>query len=189
MRSDRKPSHANRLILISAMPFPLAILVTLLFVFTVGIDFPRDVAPGSSLVLPGLAVSGAILSLITARIRQGWIEAAPRRFSLILCTATSLMAWPVWTMGILPSVNGMRLDTERTSTMRLSTLTFTHASKSRQIYYWARLQQVGTETGIGDGRYFIPKAVYDAWQGQIGRTVTVRHATGLLGAETVLEFG
>ena len=188
MSSVQKPRQANRLILISAIPFPLAILATLLLVFAAGARFPRDVAPGSSLALPGLIVSLAIMSLITARVRRHWIEPAPRRFSLILCTATSLMAWPVWTMGILPSVNGMHLHAERTSAMRLSALTFSHASKGRQIYYWGTLQPAGEATGIGAGRYFIPKAIYDAWQGQVGKRVTVHHATGLLRAEAVLEF-
>lgn len=187
MKKAESPKDAS-LPMLSVLPFPLAILTTLAFVLTVGTHFPRDIAPGSSLILPGLLLSIAVLLVVMGRVRRRWSDPAPRRFSLILCVITSALAWPVWTTGILPSVNGIKLGAEQISTMRLAGLTTSHASKGRQIYYWARLQATSPASRIGSGRYFVPKAIHDGWQSRTGQEVAVVHATGLLGAETVLSF-
>lgn len=185
----RFPRHGARLLLLSFAPFPLAILLTLLFILTIGTRFPRDVAPGSSLILPGFVLSGIVMALITALVRRHWPEPALRRASLLLCGLTSLMAWPVWTTGILPSANGAILGPRQTSAMQLMDLSTSHASKSRDIYYWATMRPgQDTAAALGPGRYFVPQATYEMWQMRIGRDVRVDHATGLLGAETVLGF-
>jgi hypothetical protein len=185
----RIPRNGARLLLLSSAPFPLAIALTFLFILTIGTRFPRDVAPGSSLILPGFVLSGIVMALITALVRRHWPEPALRRFSLFLCGITSLMAWPVWTTGILPSVNGAILGPRQTSAMRLTGLSISHASKGRRIYYWAAMRPPpDTASALGAGRYFVPQQVYEAWQPQVGRDVRVDHATGLLGAETVLNF-
>lgn len=180
--------NGTRLILLSILPFPLAILTTFLFVFTIGRRFPRDIAPGSSLMLPGVLLSIAVMLVTTAYVRRRWIEDAPRRFSLFLCALTSMMAWPVWTVGTLPSVNGMSLGEARTSGMRLERLTMSQASKGRRLYYWASLAPAVSPSRIGAGRYFVPKEIYDDWELRTGENVQVVHASGLLGAETLLDY-
>lgn len=188
MKKFASVENGSCLILLSVLPFPLAIVTTLLFVFTIGRRFPRDIAPGSSLVLPGLLLAVAVMLFVIAYARRLWIDDAPRRFMLILCGATSLMAWPVWTTGILPSINGMSLGSERVSAMRVVHLTTSQASKGRQIYYWATLAPADGASGVGAGRYFVPAGIYDAWQSPTGRAVKVVHATGLLGAQVVLDY-
>ncbi len=188
MKKPAKVQNGSRLVLLSVLPFPLAILSTIAFVLTIGTRYPRDIAPGSSLILPGLVLSIVVMLLVTAHVRRNWIEDAPRRFSLILCAITSLLAWPVWTVGILPSVNGISLGREQVSAMRLVGLSTTRAKSGRRLYYLATLEPGVRSAEIGAGRYFFSKEIYDRWQSRTGREVTVMHASGLLRAQAVLDF-
>jgi hypothetical protein len=173
---------------LSASPFPLAIGATLALLLLVGERWPRGVAPGSSLAPAGLVTTACFALLVTLSVRQQWQKREPRRFSLILCGVTSLMAWPVWTMGVLPSINGVHLGAVHETAMRLERTTTSSASKSRRIYYWAVLSPAAHNSPLGAGRYFIPQERHEAWTQMGEGVVKVQHARGLLGAETVLGF-
>lgn len=182
------PHNRNRLLLLSALPFPLAIGATFALVLLVGERFPRQLAPDATLAPAGLAMTLLAMGAILSVIWRQWTDDAPRRFALLLVTLTSLLAWPVWTIGIAPSVNGMRLGPQQASTMRVVELTMSRASKGRSIYYWARLRPADARSRVGAGRYFVPQHIHERWQARTGAEVTVRHATGLLGAETIISF-
>lgn len=187
VKSERLPD-GNRLILLSVLPFPMAVLGTFLLIATIGNRFPRNLAPGSSLALHGLILSLLVMGAVTLHVRRRWHERRVRRFSLLLCAITSVMAWPVWTVGVLPSVNGLDHDVPLVTPMQLKSLTTSHASKSRTIYHWAFLERAEGTAVIGEGRYFVAQPVFERWQGRVGRTVAVSHASGLLGARIILDY-
>lgn len=181
------------LLVATFVPFALPFAVTLLLVLLVGNHFPRDLAAGSSLVLSGLVAGLVVMVGVNAHVARRWPAARARQLALILSGATTLMGWPLWTMGVLPSVNGMALGELRVTSMRLEGLEVTRASKGRQLYYWARLApdggaDVGPDAKLGAGRYFIPREVHDRWQQDGPATVRVGHARGLLGAEIVRDY-
>ena len=186
-----KPDLDNKgqfLVLCALLPFVLPILGTLLLVLLVGNHFPRDIAPGSGLKLAGLIAALLAGAGVLAVVHRRWPDPQARRFALVLCGVTSLMAWPVWTVGLLPSVNGMALADSETTAMYLNGLEVTQASKSRALNYWARLAPVNPGTGLGAGRYFIPREIHARWDAAKTPTVQVEHATGLLGAEVVRDY-
>lgn len=183
-----KPHAPGRLLLISALPLPLAVLSTFLCLFAVGNQAPRDIAPGCSLALPGLVWSLAILGAMAAYVRTHWRETAARRLNLLVGGLMSLIAWPIWTLGPLPSINGLSLNPAATSSMRLDDLTTSTVSKSRRLYYWAHLRPISAERPIAAGRYLISQTISEALKARKGGEVEVRHATGLLGAEVILNI-
>lgn len=183
-----KPHSQGRLLLLSALPLPLAVLSTFACLFIVGNGSPRDIAPGSSLALPGLVWTLVVLGGITAYVRAHWHEVPARRFALLIGAIVSLIAWPIWTLGPLPSINGLSLGAEASSSMRLDDLTTSTVSKSRRLYYWAHLRPISAETSIGSGRYLISQTVFEALTARRGQTVEVRHSAGLLGVEVVLDI-
>lgn len=186
-----KPDLDNKgqfLVLCALAPFALPILGTLLLVLLVGNHFPRDIAPGSGLKLAGLIAALLAGAGVLAVIHRRWPDPQARQLALALCGAASLMAWPVWTVGVLPSVNGMALADSETTAMHLTGLDVTHASKGRELYYWARLAPVNPGTRLGAGRYFIPRELHARWEAAKTQTVQVEHATGLLGAEVVRDY-
>ena len=186
-----KPNLDNRgqfLVLCTLAPFALPIIGTLLLVLLVGNHFPRDIAPGSGLKLMGLIAAVLAGAGVLAIVCRRWSDPQARRLALVLCGVTTLMAWPVWTVGVLPSVNGMALAESEVTAMRLTGLEVTHASKSRELYYWASLASPIADTRLGAGRYFISRELHARWSVTRAQTVQVKHATGLLGAEVVRDY-
>lgn len=170
------------------LPFAVPFALTLLLLVTVGEGWPRDIAPGSGLKAAGFIAAMSTAGGIWWRIAGRHADARGKRFAAILCAVTGAMGWPVWTAGVLPSVNGAVLGREGTAAMRLEGLEVTHASKSRRLYYWARLDPLNAGTKIAAGRYFIPQSTYDRWAATRPRVVRVSHAPGLLGAEVVTRY-
>ncbi|RZM00151.1 MAG: hypothetical protein EOP73_17360 [Variovorax sp.] len=108
-----------------------------------------------------------------------------------LLVVTSLLAWPTWTWGVLPSLNGVRVADVQSTTMRLERLQQTTVSKSRERNHWAHLQPVASaaaDSPLRQGRYFITRETYEQWQPGAPRDVVVVHGTGLLGARVVLAL-
>lgn len=169
-------------------PFMLAIVVTMLLVVFVGDDIPRNIAYGSSLATWGLVVALISATAPFAILRNNWSQPMMRRMALGLCGLGAFMSWPVWTMGILPTVNGMHMGMIQTSEMRLDRLETSHASKSRQIYHWAYLQPVSPRAALEGGRYFVSANEYQRWTNARPQTVEISYATGLLGAKVVTAY-
>ncbi len=168
-------------------PFAVPIITTFALLLA-GNHFPRNIAADSSLGLAGFVASIAVMIVVNIAVAKQWRDPSARKFALAISALTSLMAWPVWTVGVSPSINGIATGPSQTSPMRLTRLDVTHASKSQKLYYWATLDPDMPQSLIGAGRYFIPFETYEQWQKAAPRTVRVSHATGLLGAEIVLGY-
>ena len=171
-----------------ALPFALPMLATLLLVLLVGNRFPRDIAPGSSLALPGLLAAVAVALVILRRVTQDWPQPEARKPALLFTGLASLMAWPAWTVGVLPSVNGLALGELNYATMQLRGLDMTYGRKGRTTYYWAQLEPQYPASAAGEGRYLIPFELHETWSRTRPAAVEVGHARGLLGAEVVRDF-
>ncbi|MGB5076885.1 MAG: hypothetical protein WBO17_05340 [Sphingorhabdus sp.] len=188
MQTRTQQSGIQWAIPLAFTPFMFAIVATILLVLIVGNEVPRAVAYGSSLAIWGLGAAFLSAVLPLQFMQRKWPQPNMRRAGLIACGLAALMAWPVWTMGILPTVNGLVMGAITTSEMRLMRQETSHASKSRQIYHWAYLQPVSDETPLRAGRYFVTAQDYARWNSKRPDSIQVDHANGLLGAEVVLGF-
>ena len=173
---------------VALLPFFIPILLTLLLVLTVGEGWPRNLAAGAGLKLPGLIVAGAVATLVWRRVVRAVDDGRARRFAGLLCAVTGLMSWPVWTVGVLPSLNGAMPGETRSTTMQLERLDITRPSKGNGYYHWAVLRAARAGTVPASGRYFIPEHVYRQWNARRPATVTLVHARGALGAEVVTAY-
>lgn len=170
------------------LPFAAPVAATLAMVMLVGDRWPRNLAPGSGLKLAGFCAT-AITCLLAWRLAVRGIEdRRVHRFAAGLCAATGLLGWPVWSVGILPSVNGFRLDVEQTVTMSLERTETTRQSKSSRINHWAWLRAPDASSAAASGRYYIPEDVHADWSRRGAGPVRVTLARGLLGARVVTGF-
>lgn len=170
------------------LPFAVPIMLTFALLLLIGSTWPRDLAPGSGLKLAGLCAT-AITTFAVWRNATSQVE-NPKvcKAVAVLCAITGLMGWPVWSVGVLPSVNGAALHDHAKVRMRLERTEITHASKSRELYHWAWLKAERDNAAIGSGRYFIANDVFDRLSRTAPSTVDVTIAQGLLGARVVLAF-
>lgn len=171
-----------------AVPFALPFALTLVIVLVVGEAWPRSIAPGSGLKLAGLIAAAITSTAVWYRIVSTFADQRVHVFTAVVCTVTSLMGWPVWTVGVLPSINGAMLGSDKMVTMRLGQIDITRPSKGSGFYYWAKLEPVHPGAVIERGRYFIPEDVFRRWALHKPATVRVVHAQGLLGAQVVIEY-
>lgn len=188
MKSPLGSSPTQWILAIGFTPFVVSIITTMGLVFLVGDRVPRVIAPGSSLVAAGLSVTllTGLFPLTTMWLR--WSEPLARRQTILICGFAALMSWPIWTMGVMPTVNGMRFGPVHSTAMRLIRQEIRHASRNPTIYHWAYLRPAAADSGLTAGRYFVPTADYDIWSGAPPRNIQVHHATGLLGAEILFSF-
>lgn len=172
------------------LPFVIPALLTLVLVITVGESWPRQIAPGSGLKLAGLLASGFTAVIVFAAITRKVAESRVHKAGALLCAVTGLMGWPVWTLGVLPSVNGSQLGTAQATPMVLENTEITIASRSSDRYHWAWLRPAtapGTDPMQAD-RYFISEELYTRWTANPPASVTLTTATGRLGAQVVTGF-
>ena len=76
------------------------------------------------------------------------------------------MAWPVLTIGVMPTVNGARLGAPTITAMSIERLEITYASRSRGRYHWAHLRPPGANASLRAGRYFVSEAEYTRWSAE-----------------------
>lgn len=170
------------------LPFATPVAVTLLLVVLVGEAWPRNIAPGSGLKLTGF-IATAITSLMVWRVAvTGIADRWAHRFAALLAGVTGLMGWPVWSVGVLPSVNGARLGPAQTVAMALERTEISTVSRSRRLNHWAWLHPASPDSPAAAGRYFIPEDAYSRWNETHPRSVRVTIASGLLGAQVVTGF-
>lgn len=105
----------------------------------------------------------------------------------LFCSMVGLLAWPVWSMGVLPSLNGASLHEPRTVVATLERTEATAKRRSRELNYWAWLvPQEGV--GLAAGRYVIREALHERLAAEAPATLEVEAATGMLGAVVVLAI-
>jgi hypothetical protein len=179
------PSFFAKLLL----PFAIPILVTFALVLTVGESWPRNMAPGSGLKLWGLCAAAVTTVLVWRFATSGIADLRVHKVAAVICGVVGLMGWPVWSVGVLPSINGISLASEETAPMTLERMEVTTVSRSSDLNHWAWLRPEAADSPLDGGRYFIPEATYDDWNSQPPRSVTVISARGLLGARVVTGFG
>lgn len=170
------------------LPFALPILATFALLFLVGNQWPRDIAIGSGLKMPGLCVAALSAFVIWWWSVRQIQDRRIRAFAAIFCGVTGLMGWPVWTVGILPSVNGSILSQPSHVPMTLDRVEMTPKSKSRGFYHWAYLKTTNSNSAIQSGRYFISEVDYQRLDSSKPTAVDVTVAQGLLGAYVVLGY-
>jgi hypothetical protein len=166
------------------LPFAVPMVLTAALVIVVGESWPRQIAPGSGLKLAGLGASALTTILVWHRVTHGIADRRVRKMAALICGMVGLLGWPVWSVGILPSINGASLGPATTQRMVLERTDSTPVSRSRARNHWAWLRS-------GDARadrYFISEELYTRWNSQRPDTVTVTIAPGLLGAEVVTGY-
>lgn len=105
-----------------------------------------------------------------------------------ICGLVGVMGWLVWSVGVLPSVNGFCLGPREKVRMTLMRTQITPVSRSRAFNHWAWLRPEAQNARAEAGRYFISVETYQRWNEQQPSTVTVTIAPGLLGAQVVTGF-
>lgn len=170
------------------LPFVVPILLTFALVLLVGDLWPRHIVPGSGLKLAGLGAATITSAIVWRLAMRGIEDRRAQKFAALLSAVTGLMGWPVWSTGILPSINGFMLDSERTVQMSLERIEITPKSKSRGYYHWAWLRIDTNDSAIGSGRYFISEEIYNDWNKRSPATVDVQVSRGVLGAYVVTGF-
>lgn len=170
------------------LPFAFPMLVTLALVILVGESWPRNIAPGSGLKLAGLVATALTGAMVWHRATRKIADRRAHKMAALMCAVTGLMGWPVWTVGILPSVNGISLGPQSAVRMALERTEVTTVSRSSALNHWAWLRNLSPDAEVGAGRYFIPEATYQRWNSEQPSTVTVTAARGLLGAQVVTGY-
>ena len=188
MQRTPRPKPPASFLLKLLLPFVGPMGLTFALLILAGEHWPRDIAPGSGLKFAGLCASALTALAIWHLATRGFADLNLRRFAAIVCAVTGLMGWPVWTTGVLPSVNGMVLGNPVTVPMTFERTERTQQSRSRNHYHWVWLKTQSASSPIGSGRYFISEGVYDALTARRPVTVRVTVAHGLLWAQVVQGF-
>lgn len=170
------------------LPFALPIVLTFVLVFTVGERWPRNIAPGSGLKLAGMLVAALTSVIIWNLVARSIEDHRARSFGALLCAVTGLLGWPVWSVGVLPSVNGFKLGEPQTISMTLERTEVTPVKQSSRFNHWAWLKTDRLDLPIASGRYFISKQTYDDWSRRESGPVKITFARGLLGAQVVIGY-
>jgi hypothetical protein len=185
---SRPPTLPASFLLKTALPFVLPVALTVIILLTVGETWPRSIAPGSGLILPGLIPSAMFATLAWRIAGRAFEDQNVSKFAAIICAATGLMGWPIWTIGVLPSINGAILDHEQFAPMYLGRLDVSRPKGGGSPSYSVRLEPVHPGGPIDGGRYYISKEVYLRLESQQPVAIRVAHSRGLLGAVVVTDY-
>lgn len=167
------------------LPFFVPFALTLILIAFVGESWPRNLVPGSGLKLIGL-VATALTGLLSWKIAvRGLNDIRAHKAAALLVTITGLMGWPVWTVGFLPSINGIHVEDQQTVSMILERTETTTVSRSRKRNHWAWLRPINPGSLAGSGRYFITEETYARWELEEPREVELIVGQGILGAQVV----
>lgn len=170
------------------LPFFLPAILTLVLMFTVGESWPRNIAPGSGLKLWGFGATAVTALLAWRYAIRGIADPRAHKMAAAVCGVVGLMGWPIWSIGILPSINGVSLGPAETVRMTLERTETSQESRSRRLNHWAYLAPANPDAPVGAGRYFIAEDVHDDWNSRRPRSVSLTTAEGLLGAQVVTAF-
>jgi len=170
------------------LPFTIPMLLTAALVILVGESWPRNIPPGSGLKVPGFGASVLTSLIVWQFITRSIGDKRVHKMAAVMCGVVGLMGWPVWSVGVLPSVNGFSLGPGVSVRMTLTRTEITTVSRSRAFNHWAWLRPEVPTARVKAGRYFISEETYQRWNDQRPSTVTVTISKGLLGAQIVTGF-
>ena len=170
------------------LPFAIPMLLTVALVIFVGESWPRNIAPGSGLKVLGFGASILTSVVVWYCMTRNISDKRVHKMAALICGVVGLMGWPVWSVGVLPSVNGFSLGPRDSVRMTLARTEITTVSRSRDFNHWAWLQPEAPTSGVKAGRYFISEETYQRWNDQRPRTVNVTISKGLLGAQIATSF-
>lgn len=163
-------------------------LLTAALVILVGESWPRNIAPGSGLKVPGFGASVLTSLIVWQFITRSIGDKRVHKMAAIICGVVGLMGWPVWSVGVLPSVNGFSLGPRESVRMTLTRTEITTVSRSRAFNHWAWLRPEVPTARAKTGRYFISEQTYQRWDDERPSTVNVTISEGLLGAQIVTDY-
>jgi hypothetical protein len=190
MQKSRTPPTIvpPRFFALLVLPLAIPMLLTLALLLSLGEAWPRTIAPGSGLKLFGLCAS-ALTCLMAWRLAiRGIADRRAHKMVALLCGVVGLIGWPVWSVGVLPSVNGFHLGSEEAERMMLERTEVTAVSRSSDRNHWAWLRPERTVSKARQGRYFISEELFTRWNRERPGSVTVRIAQGTLGAQVVTGY-
>lgn len=170
----------------TALPFVLPVALAVIIFLTVGENWPRSNAPGSGLTLPSLIASAMFATLAWRIAGRAFGDERVSKFAAIICAATGLMGWPIWTIGVLPNINGAILDHEQFAPMRLGRLDVSRP-KGGSPDYSVWLEPVHPGGRIDGGRHYISEEVYQRLESQKPVAIRVAHSRGVFGAVVVTD--
>ena len=180
--------HGGWIVALCFAPIAGWVLITIALALLQPAGLPRLMPPGEGLAWQGLVVT---LLVTVGVVWQQWrstTDPSERKVLAGLALAGGLMAWPIVTLGPLPSLNGLRLSDTRTTPMQLTRLSTSPQKHSREPYHWAHLQPQPGDTTLRGGRYFIAGEDFEAWTARRPGTLYITHHRGLLGARVLTDI-
>ena len=180
--------HGGWIVALCFAPIAGWVLITIALALLQPAGLPRQMPPGEGLAWQGLAGTLLVTAWVVRHVFRTTTDTAERKVLAGLALAGGLMAWPIVTLGPLPSLNGARLSDTRTTPMQLARLSTSPQKRSREPFHWAHLQPQPGDTTLRGGRYFIAGEDFEAWAARRPGTLHITHHRGLLGARVLTDI-
>ena len=180
--------HGGWIVALCFAPIAGWVLITIALALLQPAGLPRQMPPGEGLAWQGLAGTLLVTAWVVRHVFRTTTDTAERKVLAGLALAGGLMAWPIVTLGPLPSLNGARLSDTRTTPMQLARLSTSPQKRSREPFHWAHLQPQPGDTTLRGGRYFIAGEDFEAWAAGRPGTLHITHHRGLLGARVLTDI-
>ena len=180
--------HGGWIVALCFAPIAGWVLITIALALLQPAGLPRLMPPGEGLAWQGLVVTLLVTAWVVWQQWRSTTDPSERKVLAGLALAGGLMAWPIVTLGPLPSLNGARLSDTRTTPMQLARLSTSPQKRSREPFHWAHLQPQPGDTTLRGGRYFIAGEDFEAWAAGRPGTLHITHHRGLLGARVLTDI-
>ena len=180
--------HGGWIVALCFAPIAGWVLITIALALLQPAGLPRLMPPGEGLAWQGLVVTLLVTAWVVWQQWRSTTDPSERKVLAGLALAGGLMAWPIVTLGPLPSLNGLRLSDTRTTPMQLARLSTSPQKRSREPFHWAHLQPQPGDTTLRGGRYFIAGEDFEAWAAGRPGTLHITHHRGLLGARVLTDI-
>ena len=180
--------HGGWIVALCFAPIAGWVLITIALALLQPAGLPRLMPPGEGLAWQGLVVTLLVTAGVVWQQWRSTTDPSERKVLAGLALAGGLMAWPIVTLGPLPSLNGARLSDTRTTPMQLARLSTSPQKRSREPFHWAHLQPQPGDTTLRGGRYFIAGEDFEAWAARRPGTLHITHHRGLLGARVLTDI-
>ena len=180
--------HGGWIVALCFAPIAGWVLITIALALLQPAGLPRQMPPGEGLAWQGLVVTLLATAWVVRQVFRSTPDTSERKVLAGLALVGGLMAWPIVTLGPLPSLNGARLSDTRTTPMQLARLSTSPQKRSREPFHWAHLQPQPGDTTLRGGRYFIAGEDFEAWAARRPGTLHITHHRGLLGARVLTDI-